>query len=148
LKELTRAALALKLNLEKIETLPNTKVLKNVFQTAKQKKIDGIITTVSRSFFAERKRIVEPAVKYRLPAINFQKEFADEGRPNVLRADFTDLYRKAAGYVDKILQGAKPAHLPVQQATKFEFVINLKTAEQIGVTISPDLLARATKIIR
>jgi len=61
--------------------------------------------------------------------------------------DSTDLYRRAAGYVDKILKGAKPADLPVQQATKFEFVINLKAAKQIGLTLSPDLLARANRLI-
>ena len=101
----------------------------------KEKQVDAIMTTATRRFFAERKRIVELAGKYRLPAIYFQKEFVDEGGLMSYGADFTDLFRRAAVYVDKILKGAKPADLPVQQATKFEFVINLKAAKQIGLTI-------------
>jgi putative tryptophan/tyrosine transport system substrate-binding protein len=99
-------------------------------------------------FFARRKRTVELAVKYRLPAIYFQKEFVDEGGLMSYGADYDYLYRGAAVYVDKILKGAKPADLPVQQATKFEFVINLKAAKQIGLTLSPELLARANRVIR
>ena len=148
LKELTPAALALKLNLEKIETQPNAKGLEGAFQTAKQKQVNAIMTTVDRSFFAERKRIVELAAKHRLPAIYSQKEFVDEGGLMSYGADFDDLYRNAALYVDKILKGTKPADLPVQQATKFEFVINLKAAKQIGLTIPPDVLARANTVIR
>ena len=148
LKELRPAAHALKLKLEEIKTQLDPKGLERAFQIAKQKQVNAIMTTVSRSFFAERKRIVELAGKYRLPAIYFQKEFVDEGGLMSYGTDFDDLYRRAAGYVDKILKGAKPADLPVQQATKFEFVINLKAAKQIGLTISPDLLARANKVIK
>jgi putative ABC transport system substrate-binding protein len=148
LKEIAPAALALKLNLEKIETQPNAKGLEGAFQTAKQKKVNGIVTTVARAFFVERKRIVELTRKYRLPAIYFQKEFVDEGGLMSYGADFIDLYRRAAVYVDKILKGAKPADLPVQQATKFEFIINLNAAKQIGLTIPPDVLARANKVIK
>jgi putative ABC transport system substrate-binding protein len=148
LKELTPAALALKLNLEKIETQPNAKGLEGAFQTAKQKQVGAIMTSGGRLFFAERKRIVELARKHRLPAIYPQKEFVDEGGLMSYGADDVDLYRSAAVYVDKILKGAKPADLPVQQATKFEFVINLKAAKQIGLTLSPDLLARANTVIR
>ena len=106
------------------------------------------MTTAARRFFAERKRIVELAGKYRLPAIYFQKEFVDEGGLMSYGADYDDLYRRAAVYVDKILKGAKPADLPVQQATKFEFVINLKAAKQIGLTLSPEFLSRANKVIK
>ena len=148
LKELRAAALALKLKLEEIETQPDAKGLESAFQTAKQKQVDAIMTTTARRFFAERKRIVELAGKYRLPAIYFQKEFVDEGGLMSYGADYDDLYRRAAVYVDKILKGAKPADLPVQQATKFEFVINLKAAKQIGLTLSPDLLARANQVIK
>jgi putative ABC transport system substrate-binding protein len=148
LKEIRPAALALKLKLEEIEAQPNPKALESAFQTAKQKQVGAIMTTVSRPFFAERKRIVELAGKYRLPAMYFQKEFVDEGGLMSYGADFVDLYRRAAVYVDKILKGAKPADLPVQQATKFEFVINLKAAKQIGLTISPDILARANRVIK
>ena len=102
----------------------------------------------SRQFFAERKRLVELASKYRLPAIYFSKEFVDEGGLMSYGADFDDLYRRAAVYVDKILKGAKPGDLPVQQATKFEFVINLNAAKQIGLTIPNRVLERANKVIR
>ena len=148
LKEIRPAVLALKLKLEEIETKLDPKGLESAFQTAKQKQVGAIMTTATRPFFAERKRIVELAGKNRLPAIYFQKEFVDEGGLMSYGADYDDLYRRAAVYVDKILKGAKPADLPVQQATKFEFVLNLKAAKQIGLTISPDMLSRANKVIK
>jgi len=148
LKDLRPAAAALKLELEEIETQLDPKGLESALQTAKQKQVGAIMTTTIRPFFAERKRIVELAVKYRLPAIYFQKEFADEGGLMSYGADFGDLFRKAAHYVDKILKGTKPADLPVEQPTKFEFVVNLKAAKLIGLTISTDLLARANKVIK
>jgi putative ABC transport system substrate-binding protein len=148
INELRPAAQYLKLKLEEIETKANAKGLENAFQIAKQKRVQAIMTTATGGFFAERKRIVELAGKYRLPGIYFQKEFVDEGGLMSYGADYDDLYRKAAHYVDKILKGAKPADLPVQQATKFEFLINLKAAKQIGVTIPPDVLARANQVIK
>ena len=148
LKELRPAAVALKLKLEEIETQPDPKGLESAFKTAKQKQVGAIMTTAGRRFFAERKRIVELAGKYRLPAIYPEKEFVDEGGLMSYGADETDLFRRAAVYVDKILKGAKPADLPVQQATKFEFVINLKAAKQIGLTLSPEFLSRANQVIK
>jgi putative ABC transport system substrate-binding protein len=148
LKELRPAALALKLKLEEIETQYDPKSLESAFKTAKQKQVGAIMTMTTRAFFVERKRIVELAAKYRLPAIYFQKEFVDEGGLMSYGADFEDLYRRVAVYVDKILKGAKPADLPVQQATKFEFVINLKAAKQIGLTLSPEFLSRANQVIK
>jgi putative ABC transport system substrate-binding protein len=148
LKEIRAAAVFLKLKLEEIGTQFDVKGLEIAFQTAKQKQVGAIMTTAGRSFFAERKRIVELAVKYRLPAIYFQKEFVDEGGLMSYGADFTDGYRLAAVYVDKILKGAKPAELPVQQAMKFEFIINLKAAKQIGHMIPVELLARANQVIK
>ena len=148
LKEIRPAAVALKVKLDEIETELDSKGLESAFQTAKQKHVGAIMTMVGRRFFAERKRIVELAGKYRLPSIYFQKEFVDEGGLMSYGADYTDLFRHAAVYVDKILRGAKPADLPVQQATKFEFVINLKAAKLIGLTLSPDLLARANRVVR
>jgi putative ABC transport system substrate-binding protein len=148
LTEIRPAALALKLKLEEIEAQPYPKDLDRAFQTAKQKQVGAITTTSNRPFFAERKRIVELAGKYRLPAIYFEKAFVDEGGLMSYGTDFDDLYRRAAVYVDKILKGAKPADLPVQQATKFEFVINLRAAKQIGLTLSPEFLSRANKVIQ
>jgi putative ABC transport system substrate-binding protein len=148
LQELRAAAVALKLKLEEIETQPDAKGLESAFQTAKQKRVGAIMTTIANTFFAERKRIVELADKYRLPAIYPQDEFVEAGGLMSYGADFNDLYRRAAVYVDKILKGAKPADLPVQQATKFEFVINLNAAKQIGLTIPPNVLARANRVIR
>jgi putative tryptophan/tyrosine transport system substrate-binding protein len=148
LKQLRAAAQALKLKLEEIETQFDPKGLETAFQTAKQKQAGAIMTTTSSRFFAERKRIVELAVKYRLPAIYPQDDFVEAGGLMSYGADFDDLYRRATVYVDKILKGAKPADLPVQQATKFEFVINLKAAKQIGLTLSPEFLSRANKVIK
>ena len=148
LKELRPAALALKIRLEEIKTQPDAKDLESAFKTAKQKQVNAIMTTPGRRLFAERKPIVELASKYRLPAIYPDREFVDEGGLMSYGADLADLYRRAAVYVDKILKGAKPADLPVQQATKFELVINLKAAKQIGLTLSPEFLSRANKVIK
>jgi putative ABC transport system substrate-binding protein len=147
-KDLRVAAPLLKLKVEEIETEADAKGLERAFRSAKQKQVGAIMTGGGRLFFAERKRIVELAGKYRFPAIYPQKEFVDEGGLMSYGADDVDLYRSAAVYVDKILKGTKPSDLPVQQATKFEFVINLKAAKQIGLTIPPDLLARANKVIK
>jgi ABC-type uncharacterized transport system substrate-binding protein len=148
LKELRPAALALKLKLEEIETQRDPKGLESAFQTAKQKQVGAIMTTTGTGFFAERKWIVELAGRYRLPAIYFQKEFVDEGGLMFYGPDYEDLYRKAAHYVDKILKGTKPADLSVQQATKFEFIINLRAAKQIGLTIPVRVLERANQVIK
>jgi putative ABC transport system substrate-binding protein len=148
LKELRAAATALKLKLVEIAAQRDAKDLESAFKSAKQKQVGAIMTTTGNRFFTERKRIVELAVKYWLPAIYPQKEFVEAGGLMSYGVDYDDLYRRAAVYVDKILKGAKPADLPVQQATKFEFVINLKAAKQIGLTIPPDVLARADKVIK
>jgi putative tryptophan/tyrosine transport system substrate-binding protein len=148
LKEIRPAAEALKLKLEEIKTSGDAQSLESAFRTAKQKRLDAIMTASTPYFFAERKRMVEHAGKYRLPAIYAQREFADAGGLMSYGSDTTDLYRRAAVYVDKTLKGAKPADLPVQQATKFEFVINLKAAKQIGLTIPVRVLERANQVIK
>jgi len=147
LKELRPAALALKLQLDEIKT-ENWKGLEAALQTAQQKQVGAIMTGTGRPIFVQRKRIVEVVGRYRLPGIYFQKEFVDEGGLMSYGADFDDQFRKAAHYVDKILNGVKPADLPIQQATKFEFIINLKAAKQIGLTIPVRVLERANKVIR
>jgi putative tryptophan/tyrosine transport system substrate-binding protein len=148
LSDLRAAAALLKIRLEEIETQVDAKSLESSFKTAKQKQVNAIIIGGGLLFFAERKRIVEFAIKHRMPAIYLQEEFVDDGGLMSYGTDSADLYRRAAVYVDKILKGTKPADLPVQQATKFEFVINLKAAKQIGLTIPPELLARANKVIK
>jgi len=148
LKELRTAALGLKLKLEEIEIQGDAKSLETAFQTAKQKQVSAIITTASPRFTAERKQIVELAAKGRLPAIYYQKEFIDEGGLMSYGVNYDDLYRTAAHYVDKILKGAKPADLPVEQPKQFEFIVNLKAAKQIGLTIPSNVLVRADRVIR
>jgi putative ABC transport system substrate-binding protein len=147
MKEVRAAGVALKLKLEEITTKLDSKGLENTFQTLKQKQADAILP-FSRPLFAVRKRIVALASDYRLPAIYPQREYVDEGGLMYYGVDATDSYRRAAVYVDKILKGAKPADLPVQQATKFEFVINLKAAKQIGLTIPVRVLERANQVIK
>jgi putative ABC transport system substrate-binding protein len=96
----------------------------------------------------DQKRIIELAAKYRLPAIYYRKDFVEQGGLMSYGADEVEPFKHVAVMVDKILKGTKPADIPVEQSTKFEFVINLKTAKQIGLTIPPDVLARATKLIK
>jgi putative ABC transport system substrate-binding protein len=134
--------------LEEIDTQADAKGLESAFKTAKQKQVGAIMMNPGRRFAAERKRIVELASEYRLPAIYFSKEYVDEGGLMSYGVDFDDLFRHAAVYVDKILKGAKPADLPVQQAKKFEFIVNLKAAKQIDLTIPNRVLERANQIIR
>jgi putative ABC transport system substrate-binding protein len=97
---------------------------------------------------ANQKRIAGFALKSRLPSMSVRREFVDAGGLMYYGADVADSYRRVAYFVDRILKGAKPADLPVEQPTKFEFIINLKTAKQIGVTIPPDVLARASRLIK
>jgi putative ABC transport system substrate-binding protein len=148
LKQLTAAASALKLQLVEIETKIDPKGLESAFQTAVQKKADAMIAASARTLLTESKRIVELAGKYRLPAIYPQEELVDAGGLMSYGTDRADAYRRAAFYVDRILKGTKPADLPVEQPKKFEFIINLKAAKQIGLTIPPNVLARADKVIR
>ena len=146
--ELRNAASSLNLQLEEIQTKLDSASLDSAFKAAKEKQVDAMMTPASRALFAERKGLVEFAGKYRLPAIYFQREFVDGGGLMSYGVDYADLYRRAAGYVDKILKGAKPGDLPVQQATKFEFIINLKAAKQINLTIPVRVLERANQVIR
>jgi putative tryptophan/tyrosine transport system substrate-binding protein len=98
--------------------------------------------------FANEKRIADFALKSRLPSMYITRQAIDAGGLMYYGADLADSYRRVAYFVDRILKGAKPADLPVEQPTKFELVINLKTAKQIGLTIPPEVLARANRLIR
>jgi putative ABC transport system substrate-binding protein len=108
----------------------------------------ALIVTPDPLFSSQRSRIMDFLVRRRLPSMFFYKEFVDAGGLMSYGPSFPDSYRRAATYVDKILKGAKPADLPVEQPTKFEFIINLKAAKQIGLTIPPTVLARADKVIK
>jgi len=118
------------------------------FRSAKKSGAEAINVLASPIFFAYRKELVDLSAKHRLPGMYENKEFVEIGGLLSYGANLDDLYRRAATYVDKILKGTKPADLPVEQPMKFEFVINLKTAKQISLTIPPNVLARADKVIK
>ena len=118
------------------------------FKTTTRKPANALLTIRNPLIVNNRQRIADLAIKSNLPAIYDDREFIDVGGLMSYGADLTDLHRRAAVYVDKILRGAKPSDLPVEQPKKFEFVINLKTAKQIGLTIPPNVLARADRVIR
>jgi putative ABC transport system substrate-binding protein len=118
------------------------------FTALRKERPDGLYVAGGPLMSLNRKRIADFALTSRLPSVYGNQEYVDAGGLMYYGADLADIYRRAARYVDKILKGAKPADLPVEQPTKFEFVVNLKTAKQIGLIIPPNVLARATKIIR
>jgi putative ABC transport system substrate-binding protein len=119
-----------------------------VFRAAIKEQAGALIVIIDVLFSTERKRIGELGIKYRLPGIFDTSQFVEAGGLLSYGADLSDLFRRAAVYVDRILKGAKPADLPIEQPTKFELVINLKTAKQIGLTIPPNVLARADRVIK
>ena len=118
------------------------------FSTATSQRADALNIPPSSILERHRKRLVGLAAKSHLPAMYFHSEFVKDGGLMSYGVSYTDLFRRAATYVDKILKGTRPADLPVEQPTKFELVINLKTAKQIGVTIPQSVLYRADKVIK
>lgn len=127
------------LSIEEIET---------AFSNALKFRADALLMLSSPVTISHRKRVTGTAAKSRLPTIYARPEFVDDGGLITYSASINALFHRAAAYVDKILKGAKPAELPVEQPTKFDFVVNLKTAKQIGLTIPPHVLARADRVIR
>ena len=117
------------------------------FGAAVRQRADAVVVGIEAITLANRRRIADLALKSRLPTIYPAREFVDVGGLVSYGVNYPDLYRRAASYVDKILRGAKPADLPVEQPTKFELVINLKTARALGLTIPPSLLLRVDKVI-
>jgi putative ABC transport system substrate-binding protein len=147
-KEIELAAAALGINLRVLE-IKTPKDVETAFQTARKEKADAVLFRVAGPLeAAQRPRIAEFAVKSRLPAMYDSAQNVEAGGLASYGVSNIDLARRAATYVDKILKGAKPSELPVEQPKKFEFVINLKAANQIGLTIPPNVLARADKVIR
>jgi len=122
--------------------------IETVFQNASAIRAEALLVLTSAIFNSNRGKIINLVARNRLPTIYPRAEFVEEGGLMMYGVNTPDLYRRAAIYVDKILKGAKPADLPVGQPTKFELVINLKTAKQVGLTIPPNVLARADKVIK
>jgi putative tryptophan/tyrosine transport system substrate-binding protein len=147
LKETELAAGASKVQLQYLDVL-DPKDIETAFRTAAKRRADAVLVLAGPVVFSQRTQIAGLAVKSRLPAIYPQTEFTEAGGLMYYGANTPDMYRRAATYVDKILKGAKPGDLPVEQPTKFELIINLKAAKHIGLTIPPNVLARADKVIR
>jgi putative ABC transport system substrate-binding protein len=148
LKETEMAAGAFGVKLQYLDVL-GSKDIEAAFRAASKGQADAVLMQARGSITSShRTEIAELAVKNRLPTIYPWKEFVEAGGLMSYATSISDLDRRAATYVDKILKGAKPAELPVEQPTKFEFIINLKAAKQIGLTIPPNVLARADKVIR
>jgi len=147
LKETELAAGVLGLQLQYVDVL-GPKDIETALRAASKGRPDAVITLSSAVITSHRKQVIDFAAKSRLPAIYNAKEFVEDGGLMSYSANIPDLFWRAAVYVDKILKGAKPADLPVQQASKFEMGINLKTAKQIGLTIPPSVLLRADKVIK
>ena len=146
-KETSAAAQALSLQLHSFEVQTLQDIEKALVEIPKLRS-SALLVLLTPLVTLHSKRIVELALKQHLPGMYPTRQFAEEGGLMAYGPLIGDLYRRAATYVDKILKGAKPADLPVEQPMKFEFVINLKTAKQIGLTIPPNVLARADKVIR
>jgi putative ABC transport system substrate-binding protein len=122
--------------------------LERSFSTIEKERLEALIELPNPFFHSNRKPIVDFALRSRMPSIFHSRDFVDAGGLMSYGAEFADMFRRAAIFVDKILKGAKPANLPIEQPTKFEFLVNLKTARQIGVTIAPNVVARADQVIR
>jgi putative ABC transport system substrate-binding protein len=146
LKEMQAAARAMGLQLHPIQISPEDK-FEDAFAAMSGASARALIILTDPIFFSQRRKIVDLATRSRLPAMYFFQEFAEEGGLLSYGPSDTDLYRRSATYVDRILNGAKPSELPVEQPTKFDLVINLKAAKALGLDISPMLLARADKVI-
>jgi len=145
--ETQTAAQALGLKIRPLE-LRGPEDFDGVFALATKERLDGLFTVTSTFLTANRKRIVDFAAKNRLPAMYHNEDFIEAGGLMTYAPSLLDMHQRAATYVDKILKGSKPADLPVEQPMKFDFIISLKTAKQIGVTIPPNFLVRANKVIR
>ncbi|MGZ8520370.1 MAG: ABC transporter substrate-binding protein [Candidatus Binatia bacterium] len=147
LREVDLAAGALKVKIQYLDVLdPNA--IETAFQNATKRRADALLVLQSAVMNPQREKVADLAAKNRLPAIYFQSQYMEVGGLMYYGPNTADLFRRAATYVDKILKGRTPADLPVEQPIKFEFIVNLKAAKQIGLTIPPNVLVRADKVIR
>jgi putative ABC transport system substrate-binding protein len=147
LKETELAAAAAGVKLQFVDVL-SPKDIEAAFRRMVKERANAVLAQGSGVLNAQRTQVAALAVKSRLPAMYYAPEFVEAGGLMFYGVDFADLYRRAATYVVKILKGAKPAELPVEQPKKFEFIVNLKAAKQIGLTIPPNVLVRADRVIR
>jgi len=147
-KEYEAGAAAMKIQLQSLEVRNPNADLEGAFHAMTKRRADALIAIWNPLFLDHSKQIADLAIKNRLPSMYEGSEFAEAGGLMSYSASNAEAFRRAATYVDKILKGAKPAELPVEQPTKFEFIINLNTAKQIGLTISQSVLYRADKVIK
>ncbi len=147
LKELELAGGALKVQIQYLDVL-SAKDIEPSFQSATKQRAGAVLVMAGPVMSPHRTEVVNLAAKNRLPAMYYRSDYVEAGGLMSYGTNFPDLFRRAATYVDKILKGAKPADLPVEQPTKFEFIVNLKAAKQIGLIVPPNVLARADKVIR
>jgi len=147
LKEINVAADAFRVQIQYLE-VRGPKDVETAFRAASKERADAALVLGSPIFISQRKQLADLAAKSRLPAIYNRPEYVEDGGLVFYGVSYTDLFRRAATYVDKILKGAKPGDIPIEQPKKFEFIINLKAAKQIGLTIPPNVLARADRVIK
>ena len=147
-KEYEAAARGLKIQIQSLEVRGPNPDVEGAFRAATKGRTSGLVTVTNANLFRNQKRIADLAIKNRLPSMYQGGTWVEAGGLMSYSANDLEVYRRAATYVDKILKGAKPAELPVEQPTKFELVINLKTAKSLGLTIPPLVLMRADKVIK
>ena len=147
LREINLAADGFRVQVQYLQ-VRGTQDIDSAFRAASKERADGVLVLSTAVLFLERKQVADLAVKNRLPAIYGRPEYVENGGLMYYGPIYTDLFRRAATYVDKILKGTKPTDIPIEQPMKFDFIINLKAAKQIGLTIPPNVLVRADKVIR
>jgi len=147
LREINLAADSFGVQLQYLE-VQDPKDIESAFQAASKERADAVLVVSTTALYLHRKQLADLAVKSPLPTIYGRPEYVEDGGLVYYGPSYNDLVRRAASYVNKILKGAKPGDLPIEQPTKFELIINLKAAKQIGLTIPPNVLARADKVIK
>jgi len=147
LKELELAAQALEVKIQYLD-VPSANKIESSFRAAGKERADAVLVLSNSILTSQRKQVIDLAIKSQLPVSYPRPEFVESGGLMTYGVSLIENSRRAAAYVDKILKGAKPADLPVEQPTKFELIVNLKAAQQIGLAVPPSVLARADRVIR